>query len=322
MGLFKSFGGVFGGREKPRTPDAQELPRWTDVLGPPERLARFEDGVRRYFARQSAEVELRDGSVRAISGPMSGEVFGLTNLSQLCAQHPEDAWAGQIARHFMMVKRTSNDHQSIKAAPLDEVRDQLVVRLWERVHLGETADANVGREDIPGLMSMLAIDLPESIASVARERAQGWGVPEDELFAIAMRNQKRMVEPEVDRMDFGDQGAAWLIHAESYYTASLALDFDRFAEVQGAYGSLMTIPVRHAILAAPLDSIDSIEVLGPLLALSHKLEHDGPGSISRRVWWRRDGGWSELPVEVKDGRIQVSPTQEQVEVMNRMAEGR
>lgn len=293
---------------------------WTTVLGSAERLDRFEDMVRAYFEGQGVDVELVRGMVRPRGGPLEGGAYGLGNLSQLCAAAEEGRWGELIAGHFGAMARSQAAAEDLESATFDRVKDRLMVRLWERSDLAGGAERMVWREDLPRLATVLCVDLPEAIRTVPREDAILWGQEDEELFERAMANVRREVRPELERIDV-EGGAVWLVQAESFYVASLAVEIDRFPELIGKYGTLVSVPVRQAILAVPVEGIEALKAAEGLIRMTLGAEERGPGSISRRVWWWRDGMWHELEYEPREDGITVMPSQGIVEILKEMASG-
>jgi len=149
--------------------------------------------------------------------------------------------------------------------------------------------------------------LPDSIKSVHREIAEKWGRDSDELFAAAEQNVREMCEVETEEVSLEDMTLK-IVQGESPYVASLAIDLQRFPGLEGPHGAFVGIPIRHAIVALPWIEPKGFAKVHNLMRIVAGMEHDGPGSVSSRMYWYRKGEWTEIPFEIKDdGELAVRP---------------
>lgn len=309
--------------------DDRPLPEDTDeslaVLKTTRRLGLFEREVVGWFRRSNIPYQLGEGFVVMPEGELGDLQFGLGNLAQLCAHYEEAEWPSIVQQHFDGIVKSMRTHRrdgdAVRA--LHTVRDKLAVRLWEVSDLPEkTAAETLSREDIPGLVTVLCVDYPDSIATVRRDEAAGWGLTEDELFEIAIANSMRLAEPEAAVHDVGEGDTLVMYSGESFYVSSTIL---RFAEVGdgegiGEHGAFIAVPPRNVVIAMPFTGIGSLQALGKLMQITTGMHHDGPGPVTRRVYWWHDGVWDEVTYEVAEGRLNVKPSDALVEKMNRLAE--
>ena len=59
--------------------------------------------------------------------------------------------------------------------------------------------------------------------------------------------------------------------------------------------------------------------LADLIAIAYGACRDGPGSVTHRVYWVRDGDWLEIPYEIDDGSLNVHAPEELIETLNTAA---
>lgn len=316
----------------------RELPDWALPLGSVDRLNRFEFEVLGFFAAHGMEVVMADGVVTpsgVTARGMREQQWGLGNLLQVCARGPEARWPEMIRSHFTTLLNAQRAAQETELESIDYsmVADRLAVRLWEEDALGGATGAGgsaaigrmVRREDIPGLLTVLSMDMPQAVRTVPGPEADLWGRSHEELFARAIANLERMTDPKIEAHEIGDGGTVVSMLGESHFIASLALTIERFPELIGKHGVFIGLPTRHVLLAAPFGGVDALKSLQHLILITQKWYGDGPGSLSPRVWWCRvENGapmWREIRCEVDGQMLNVTPPEELVELLEELSGG-
>lgn len=301
----------------------EDFPDWALVMKTHERFATFMDAVERYFVRRKIPVQIHpEGTVSLPEGaPLMG-TLGLGNIMQSCARHEDDEWNGLIAAHFDTLARSHAQRDKFEAQIKDWafVGPRLRIRLWDQDESRHLAKS-VTTEHIPGLLSALVVDLPEAIRSVHVEEKDAWARPERELFRIARDNVLREVQPEARPFDPERPDGLLIVEADSFYTASAALDVERVPGLLGQHGVFVSLPVRHGMLAWRFNELDDVQGVGPLVRATKVLFEEGPGSISSRVWWFRAGTWHEIGYESSDEHVAVIPPAELAAYLNRLVQG-
>jgi hypothetical protein len=295
-----------------RSDPDQPAPGWASFFGTLDRVDRFEAAVLAHFQAAGISIALADGLVHVRSGPDDGAQFGLMNLGQVCAASPESDWPRLIADHFAMMRRTRRSEDAVKEAlgDFDSIAPRLVVRLWERADLPAGTGEYLVTSAIEGLAGVLSLDLPESIRSVKREEADAWDIPEADLFARALENVESLAAIQTMAVPLPGGGDITVFHSQAagdggYYIATLALRPHHLAAARGRHGALVALPVRHAILALPLDDAESLTRIHALIAITLGMHRDGPGSISRRIFWLRNDTYEEVPYEQNGDHVNI-----------------
>ncbi len=316
-----------GGGDAPR-PDPndrwwhQDFPDWALAMKTPERFTLFMDAVERYFVRRKLTARISPEGYLELpeNSPLPGR-FGLTNLLQSCAMQEQDEWNGQVAAHFDTLARSHAQRGKFDAQIKDWAFSgpRLRVRLWDAEDLPPLRGA-VLAQDIPGLVSALVVDLPEEIRSVSVEERAGWGLSDREVFRLARDNVLKEVQPEAKPLDPDRPNGLLIVEADSFYTASAALDAEMVPGLIGQHGVFLSMPVRHGLLAWRFDEFDDIQGVGPLVRATRRLFDDGPGSLSSRVWWLRGGSCYEVGYESSPEHVAVIPPPELIEYLRHLAE--
>jgi hypothetical protein len=113
------------------------------------------------------------------------------------------------------------------------------------------ADAFVDRVDLEGTTTSLVFDLPEAAVNVSREEAEGWGKPDDELFAAAFANVRTLNPLPEARVEELEGPPLWIYEGDEYVTAH-ALTLHEQPALAGPGGTAFGVPDRHVLVAAPL----------------------------------------------------------------------
>ena len=131
---------------------------------------------------------------------------------------------------------------------------------------------------------------------------------DDALFEVALAN-----------LDLEDGGAPRtipgpeevpivVVEGSSYYTASQALRLGERVLPEGhPYGALVIVPSRHVYFYHLIEDSRVILAVNALVSLAMEAYKRGPGSISDRVFWLRRGEFLEIPWELGDGTLYVTP---------------
>lgn len=295
-----------------------EVPPWGVPLGSPERINFFTSLVFRYFNLRKIPMRMEQGVVETLehdardqapgshaephvvspeaqsadatkSSQPSRMRYGLWNIMQTCAGADRSEWAGLIAAHFDTVRRAPDVElrYSDRLASFESCKAHLCVRVFDEAHLPEPLEGEAFiRRPAPGLMSVIVVDFPESCRSLRRIEAQPWNVEESLLWSAAERNIAPLARAEVQRLGPDDEPGLMVLTGDSIYVASMIHRLDDTPEMTGALGTLVSVPVRHAVLTLPIDDASSIRALAPMIGMTVQLERAGPGSVSGRVFFR------------------------------------
>ncbi len=238
----------------------------------------------------------------------NGSQLGLSNVAQLCGQSPKEEWAQIIDSHFDKLEQSEDEHRRILADVADwgHGKKLLTVRLWGESDLPDKPGFFVTRDDLEGIKSVLTFDLPNSVTNARPEVVDKWKLPPNEVFAMALANVANL-PVETQRHDLGAGIPLYLLSAEHFFAGSHVLLLDRHAECLGRFGSIVSIPHRHAVLCHPIESMTVVEAIEKLALIADGMFREGPGSISPNVYWYRDASFVRLPYELTSRSVEFSP---------------
>jgi hypothetical protein len=133
---------------------------------------------------------------------------------------------------------------------------------------------------------LLAFDLPGGVMLVP----QDWG--DEELFIQALGRVRAEGGLQLDRHEvaLGDDTAPlFVLHGPSVFTSTHALWADEFDPPEPAYGTLVAVPTRNAVLAHPIRDARVAGVIEPMLDLARSAAEQDAAPLTTRLFWLRDG---------------------------------
>lgn len=290
-----------------------QVPEWASFFnaGDFEAFIRL---LREDLARRGVTYHLdpAEGVVHAQLEEGEPNRLGLGNLAQKCKQTPRPAWEETIRGHldFILDGRRERDRLIEEfSGDLAQARPYLRVRVVPPIY-GE-ADV-VSWPLAESALAVLVYDFPDSTATVQRSHPEKWGRPLDELFRIGIENARAEEAWNVETLALGEGGVSVdCIAGDSFYAATAALFLDELLPVAPELGLLVGIPTRHFVVTYPIRDSEVILAIQQLLPFLYQVHHDGPGSISPELLWRRpDGTFLRLPSRISGKKLEFSPPEE------------
>lgn len=318
-GWWKKLGRWFRGGAEPHGPSdtpspaagfvraRTDLPEWAEVFATLDRLREFELLILKHFADRGIQIAYGDGALKPLEG-FGDSQLSLTNLARVCAPRPQDQWPLLVREYFDGIQngQTERKLQEEKYKTYIAAREALALRLWDEEAAESLEGKIVVRRDIPGLLTVLCLDFPDSIKSVALEEFKAWGVEEEQAFARAMTNLDRQAGKSISDVNLGGHKIK-VLEDPSHYTASWALNIDRFEELMSVHGAFVALPTRHLLVTLPFGNASDLETLPAFVALSRQIERTSPGPLTHRVYWFDRSQWHEVPCEWSDHSVSVMP---------------
>ncbi|XBB69124.1 hypothetical protein ABFU82_07375 [Nocardioides sp. WV_118_6] len=263
--------------------------------------------VRTAFAERGIEVSVHAGHV----ADDAGRQFGLWNVAAACHQDDRGraAWPFLVGSHVERVLASMDAPDPFGELSPDEAAARTFVRLYEREAIPRL-DGFPFREFAPGLVEMLALDLPDTVAVYDDARAERLGGV-DALRAHGLTNLDRQPVEQLERLDLPDGGGAFhVLLGESVHTASRALLLPRLAteltgHESGRHGWLLCVPNRHQVawhLVRDATVIPVVQAMARFAALGFG---DAPGPLSPHLFWWDGGGYQQLSRLDEDGALSI-----------------
>lgn len=261
--------------------------------------------VARAFAELGIEVTVRPDHVV----DSSGRVFGLWNVATAC-HHEErgrSAWPEVTRQH---VRRILLEVETDPFADLEpqDVADRTYLRLWDEASLPDR-DTYPHQGFAPGIVELLALDLPDSVAIYTREQAQRYG-GFGTLRQHALRNLARLPADELEQLA-GPRGSTFhFLGGQSVYTSGLAVLLPELAqrlvgEAPGPYGWLLSVPNRHQLAWHSVRDAGVLDAVGAMATFAALGHGDGAGPVSPHVYWSDGTGYHQLTRHEGGGQVSI-----------------
>ena len=206
--------------------------------------------VRESFAEHGLEVNVFADHVQ----DASRRPFGLWNVMASCHNDERGriAWPAVVRDHVRKILASAATPDLFGSLTAGEAARRTYVRLYETAGIPDLG-AHSCREFAPGLVELLALDLPEAVAAYPRqvvERLGGWAA----LHKHGMDNlaSERDDQRKLKQIDGPQGGRFRLLLGPSVYTASQALRMPDMAaeltgEEPGEFGWVMSVPSRNQL---------------------------------------------------------------------------
>jgi hypothetical protein len=260
--------------------------------------------VQAYFEQRGIDAEITRDWVIVKSGNNEARKLGYINLAQTCRDLDAVEMRQVIIDHFDRQARIAGGEDDFMKQLEDWpfARERLRIRVWEDGGLPGGLKYLL-RKDIPGLTTVLSVDCPESVTTAPVEAVAKWGIREEELFQIALANS--IAELRIEHLLLDEtrpDGPVAYSDDQSLCLTSLVLDRTRLQPMCGAHGAFVSLPTRHVVLAAPFHTLANLNDVGALLSLGTSLYKAGPGSLSTKIWWVKNGVWVMIDAGTRAGK--------------------
>jgi hypothetical protein len=165
-----------------------------------------------------------------------------------------------------------------------------------------------GRPVAPGLIEILNLDQPTTVAYFSDEEVERFG--SDELFRAARVNLRDVVPDEVEQVGHPDGWSVHMLYGESMFVASLLL---RLPEIVARYdrppdpetGVLVAVPHRGQLHFHAVRDSGAAPALDLLAEAATTAFQDG-GDLTPSVYWWRASGIERITELTEDGLRTVS----------------
>ncbi len=288
---------------EPEAPDS-ELPFFTESSA-----NRFRETVREVFAEMGLEVIMEPG--HAIDD--SGRSFGFWNVATACNDRPQLAWRRVIRSHLKRVLASFNLPDPFDVLAPEDVATQTFARLYDVEGVPGIEDYP-HREFAPGIVELLALDLPDTVAVFSHDNASKFGGWEA-LRTQGISNLGQLNVEQLETIPTPGEGSFMSLLGNSVHTASRALLLPGLASeltgqrVREDYGWLMSVPNRHQVVWHIIKDATVVAAVNGMARFAALGYSDSAGPISPHLFWWNGTCYEQLTYMTEDKglTIQVSP---------------
>jgi hypothetical protein len=290
-------------------------PAWASFFSTRQN-SRFLDQLRDQLAKMGATSTIEHGNVSVISGHSAHQI-PLMRFAEACRGKDEAEWGSILRTELAQVLV---DFGSVEVIEFERVKDSLRLQLGAPTGLPD--GATVGREDLPGIRTILVVDSPHVIRTIQPAEAAAWHRPVEELFQIASDHLRGIPPAAIEEIELNEKLTAMAITGDSPFVAAQALLLHENPKLLAPAGSIVAVPSQHILLVHPIISSAAQEALLPMAWIATRRWHEGPGSISPRLYWYTNGRFVHLPYELNGEKFSLHPPGEFAAMLATLRGGR
>lgn len=294
-----------------------EVPNWARFLNNTQ-YATFLNTIDKYFSSHNLKYSINEGEVELENETFHDGTLGIINLAQLCGQSELSEYNNIIEGHFERLRRSKLFEENFNTiiADYEKVKNYIGVRIYDDGYIQVVGKENtIGKDITSELYAMLVFDFPDAVTNVQPDQARVWGKISSELIenGIANIREKYPFSITKENMDGFD---IWFVESDQFYTANIVFELQLRRELTGTYGSLIGLPHRHAAIIYPIENLETLEAIAPIMHITHGMHVEGPGSLSNKVYWYKNDQFIELPYVIRNKKIEFTPPDDFLALMN------
>jgi hypothetical protein len=289
-----------GSRIRKIFPEEPAPPAWAGFFSRQD-YEHFLNRLRDVLQKTGVHSTVGNGIVSVLNGG-SARHFPLAALADACREKTPNDWDTVLAEQLAQV---TADLDAFDLADFDRIKDSL--RLQLGISPGIAVEQTICRENLPGVETVLVLDLPMAVRTINPNEAAGWNVSSDELFQIALDHIRGMPTPKIEEIELDDRLTALVMTGESPFVASQVLLLEEYPKLLGPFGAIIAVPTWHILLSHPIHSRATQDALFPMAWIATRRWNDGPGSVTPRLYWYRNGRFTHLPYEFNGERFRLHP---------------
>lgn len=293
------------------------MPEWANFFTAKEHSF-FITEIEKYFNDLSVRYGIFDGFVQVEGGQWEFNQLGLVNVGQVCKQDNPWNYRQIIQDHFDALKSSYEFNLEFDKliTDFDKVKKYLAVRLYSKEYFEQFGLQNtIGDFLSDDLYSTLVFDLPYSISNVKPEQAAKWTIDHTELFKIGIENVKQNHSWEITQEEMNGF-KIWFIQSDHFFAPNIIFDLKHRIGLTSEHGMLIGIPHRHAVLIYPIKDLEVVTAINGLIPIIHGMNQEGPGSITNELYYFKDGLLTNIPYELSENKMEISPPEIFLNVLN------
>lgn len=285
------------------------VPAWAHFFSAGQ-YSRFLQLVMNYFSGQRLSYSFEEGFLLMEGDKRnnSGKI-GLLNLAQFCHRHDEKDWPTLITNHFNGLNEAAMFERDFasQAHDFNFAKDHIAVRIYSSKYIGAIEEGlAMGRSLSDDIYAMLVFDFPHSVINVRPEQTLQWPVTNDELFELGLGNVRKKYPSRISKQIL--DGILFHIVAEDhYYAPNILFDLETMKHIKSDDGLLIGIPNRHTVLIHSVRDRKVLKAANRMIPAIWGMHGEGPGSLSDKIFWLKDGILTDLPYVIDSENILFNP---------------
>ncbi len=283
----------------------------------------FLRAIRVALARHGLKFTVHEHGIEVTHPDGERTLYGMSNLVRDFLDARRSRRDAVVSRHFetLVRARTEMDQINAQLKDFNVVRDKMKVRLHPESYRAQCVAAKIhSRVPARGIVATLVCDLGRMNVSLNQDTTKPWGLTEDELFALALKNVR--AEGRLDLVPSPDPSFPCdAFEGGTYYAATRALFLDEYLDANDRLGYVVAVPSRYVILHHKIRDRSILSVLPRMQWAVDEMVRREPGPISPLLYWWRGGVFKEMDMGRVGEQAVFRPTEEfENEVFKRLME--
>ena len=297
----------------------EEVPNWASFFSENE-YAKFIAELEGYFKRKKLKFKRINGVITILEKEYKNNSYGIQNIAQTCSYFSPKEYKNQIKSHFDGLFRSAKFMKELEKikGDFEKIKKYLAVKIYPKEFAHQSnRSVSISKKITEHLYAVLVFDLPETINNVTQEEADKWGIDYEELFRIGKKNTRHNYPNPIEKQEA--QGLELLsISTEHMFSTSIILDLETRPDLVGSKGCLIGCPTRHLTVIYPIENVEVTKAINMMIPANHSIYLQGPGSLTNELIWYYDGVFEAQPYTFSKGKIEFSPTDDFVKILNLM----
>lgn len=238
--------------------------------------------------------------------------YGFRNVAARCNAQDESRWRDTIKEHLQHSLAGFEAPDPFEKLEPDNIAKQTFARIYGEKHM-PSLEGYPHTEFAPGIVEVLALDLPHTVQMFNHDHALKFGGREA-LRAQGVANLRELEIEQLERLNAPGGGTFNMLLGNNVYTSSRALLLPGLTgELTGRPGAtrlgwLMSVPNRHQLVWHHIENDNVLHVLNAMASLTARAYGEAPGPVSPYVYWWNGSAYDQLTHISEEGALSVRAT--------------
>lgn len=305
-----------------RKSNKPEVPEWASFFTPEEYDA-FIKSIQSYFSEKGVTYEFgNNGTLQTGPNDFGFKTLGLMNAAQTCKQNELSHYHEIVSSYFDAISKTfafEKEFQKI-ITDYEKVEQYICIKIYPYEYFAPIGvEFTISQNIVDDLFALLMFDLPDTVVNIKPEQAAHWNKTNEELFEKAKENSRNNYQFHLSKEKLGNTDI-WFIGGGHNFVPNILFELAHYPQLVGSKGALIGIPHRECAIFYMIDSLEVTSAINSLIPTIYGMDREGPGSISNKLLWYRDGKFENQPYKIVDNTIEFYPTENFLEMLNSMEE--
>ena len=298
-----------------------EIPEWARFFNQIEYNA-FLKAIEDYFSEKNVTYELvGDGTLQTGPNDFGFKTLGLVNAAQTCKQNDLSYYPDIVSDYFNAITKTfafEKEFQKI-ITDYEKVQQYICQKIYPYEYFSRIgAEYTISQNIVDDLFAILVFDLPDTVVNIKPEQAAHWHKTNEELFEKAKENSRNNYKFHIVPEKLGNTDI-WFVGGDHPFVPNILFELPDHPQLMGTEGAFIGIPHRECAIFYPINSLEVTTAINSLIPTIYGMDQEGPGSISNKLLWYRDGQFENQPYKISDNKIEFYPTENFVEMLDSLA---